>query len=86
MKTLLKMLLTIIVALIFTSNLMATTIYVSSSATGSNKGTNWANAYTSISKAMNSAEMGDKIWVAAGNYYLQYEGKLRNSDTLFVNR
>jgi hypothetical protein len=69
MKTLLKKLLTLIVALILTSNLIATTIYVSTSATGSNNGTNWANAYTTLESALNAAVSGNQIWVAKGVYY-----------------
>jgi hypothetical protein len=73
MKALPKKLLTLIVALIITGNLMATTIYVSSSATGSNNGSSWENAYTSLQSALNTAVTGSHIWVAKGTYKPSYD-------------
>jgi CSLREA domain-containing protein len=47
----------------------ATVIYVNDDASGSNNGSTWANAYTSLQAAINDANSTTKeIWVAAGKY------------------
>ncbi|MDY0348854.1 MAG: YDG domain-containing protein, partial [Tenuifilaceae bacterium] len=45
-----------------------TIVYVNQSASGSDNGTSWVDAYTSLQNALTSASVGDELWVAAGTY------------------
>lgn len=42
--------------------------YVKPANSGAQDGSSWARAFTTITEALNFAEQGDEIWVAAGKY------------------
>ena len=64
-----KRLLTLAMALFIVGAAFSKTIYVNDNATGNNDGTSWEDAYTNFSEAIESAQSGDELWVAAGIYY-----------------
>ncbi len=64
----LQQLLVLAVMLIGTSALVQAQIYVNADASGNNDGTSWADAYTDLNDALESAASGDQVWVAAGTY------------------
>jgi len=44
-------------------------IYVDETASGSNNGSSWADAFNCLQDALDEASQGYRIWVAAGTYY-----------------
>jgi hypothetical protein len=46
----------------------ASPLFVNSSATGNNDGSNWADAYVTLQDAITNAVAGDQIWVKSGTY------------------
>lgn len=63
-----KKLFTSVVALLFYAGANAGVIYVSGSGDDGKSGASWGDAMKSIVAAMNKANSGDQIWVAAGIY------------------
>ncbi len=59
--------------------LTAQTIHVDQTASGSNDGTTWINAYTSVQTAVNNANAGDTILIAQGIYREGTEIQITNS-------
>ena len=59
-----------VLVLVFISfiELKAAIRYVNINTTGTNTGTSWANAFTSLQSALDVAVSGDQIWVVAGTY------------------
>ncbi len=70
-------LITLLLFITLSTNLMATTIYVDASKTDdTGNGLSWATAKQSLQIALGLAVSGDQIWVKAGTYK---PGNLRNN-------
>ena len=63
-----KIILTTIASLLVATTFSQRTVYVDIDATGSNNGTNRANAYNNPDDAFSNASKGDNIWIAEGTY------------------
>jgi predicted outer membrane repeat protein len=51
-----------------TANFLRTWIYVDKRAVGTQDGSSWRNAFTSLQDALNVAQAGNEVWVAQGVY------------------
>ncbi len=67
MKTIKAMVLTGLMAVC--PNAGQAVVYVNCNALGANDGTSWANAYTNLKVAVDSASEDSELWVSAGTYY-----------------
>jgi Secretion system C-terminal sorting domain len=55
-------------ALFFAQNVFSQIIFVNKAATGSNNGTSWANAFTTLDAAISAAQTGNDIWITKDSY------------------
>lgn len=62
--------------------------YVKASATGTGDGSSWTDAFTDLQAAIDSAEMGDVICVAAGTYFPTHRhgGDAVRFSTFYINK
>ncbi len=60
------LLLFILVLMVAAGN--AQVVYVDATATGTADGSSWDNAYTDLTMALDSADTGSSLWIAAGTY------------------
>ncbi|MGB3802003.1 MAG: hypothetical protein WA952_19440, partial [Lewinella sp.] len=58
----------------------AQVVYVDADATGGNDGTTWADAYSDLTMALDSADAGSDLWIAAGTYVTP------DSSAFFIDR
>lgn len=52
----------------YVTNAQNNTFFVHTNATGTGSGTSWADAFNHITAALEQAQYGDTVWVAAGTY------------------
>jgi uncharacterized protein YjdB len=60
--------LTLLCTLFCTTLIAQQRYYINGAATGTNTGTSWANAFTTISAAYTKVTAGDTLWIAKGTY------------------
>lgn len=58
----------ILLACFFLPYLASAQVYVNPGASGTNDGSTWANAYTDLQTAIDSADAGSELWIIAGTY------------------
>lgn len=63
-----KLLLLSFIASLLTTHAFATRYYVNATASGTNNGLTWTNAFTSLQSAISASIAGDEVWVATGTY------------------
>lgn len=79
---------TLFILLLLSHFTFAATYYVNADAQGTNSGTSWANAFTSLQTAINASSSGDQLFVKAGTYFPSQQmisGNAR-SRAFFINK
>lgn len=86
MKTIKYLFGVLLVAVISLCSHAQTIVYVKKTATGSNNGTSWTNAYNDLKIALSAAPSGAHIWIAADTFYLPSISAGRNASFEIVNK